>query len=881
MASLRSRLPLGLLLLSSAAAQSVQSTDHGGSVFVRKDDRARVRGFQDPAQFGRGNSLVGFLGIPEGTPIDETFGVYGTRLRLGRGTSALAWLDRAPRSFPPPSAGALTNASQAGCGVDEDGCALVITYEVPVNRVGFLLRRTDGDELNLIVRPYFQGHELGGRFFDASGQFEFYGVTCSQPFDELRLEFTNPSEVLFSLDNLVSEIDLRDADHDGTPDFDDLCPYDPNDGRYDADGDGIGDYCDTFPLDADNDADGDGLMGPDDNCPLSFNPDQLDTDLDGVGDTCDTTPFGGDKDEDGIADAVDNCPTTYNPEQADCDMDGLGDVCDQELVSPASVSYELEAGDCVTLTKTVCLPPAPPRVDVLIAFDTTGSMGGEIANLRTGVVGFINGVRSALPLSDIRFGLVSFRDYPGSFASCSYASRYASVGDQPFRIDAPIGSSPQEVLQAVLNLEAGGGVDKYEAYTRTLWEVSRPDSGIGFRSDAARFLVLVGDAGPHDCDLGLYLSGCVPHFSTGMDPGRDGIVGSADDLDFQNDALNGLIQTKTRLLMLYTGREAFCSWQKWAQMTGGTAVQGTPRGTLPEGTNFVQRLINMIRDPRVEGVTYRAENPCGLQVSFDPTEIIGPIDVTFGAQVTFQETICVPSQVPAGGIDCTVHILADDVLLGIQRIHVGVGCRMHVLDFETEDDGTTALLNAQAVVSPPSFGNLVSITGAGHNLGPAIFDSTPGGPNDPSINSDMLVGHGNMLLLQDSRRPHQTVAGIFDEVTDDPDGGDMVFDFPVAVEPRSVLLADINPPPNRGASVTLTDVNGKSRVYAVQPGWTGTYGDAGPWMLDLTTLAPQPGNGTPRFATATQDAGYLANRVARIVVHMTGYGAMDELWFCR
>ena len=56
----------------------------------------------------------------------------------------------------------------------------------------------------------------------------------------------------------------------------------------------------------------------------------------------------------------------------------------------------------------------------------------------------------------------------------------------------------------------------------------------------------------------------------------------------------------------------------------------------------------------------------------------------------------------------------------------------------------------------------------------------------------------------------------------------MIFDFTSPVDPRSILLADINPPPNQGASVTLLDWHGRTRTYAVEPGWTGTYGDAGP-----------------------------------------------------
>jgi hypothetical protein len=192
----------------------------------------------------------------------------------------------------------------------------------------------------------------------------------------------------------------------------------------DSDGDGRGDVCDPYPFDAENDADDDGIGAELDNCPTSDNPDQRDVDGDGLGDACDDFPFGSDIDNDGVGDTSDNCPTTFNPEQADCDLDGIGDVCDDSLVSPAEVSFVLSPGECVTVTKTICLPPAPPVVDIVIAFDTTGSMGGEILALRQNVVAFVNGVRQQLPLSNIRFALVAIKDYPAFYTSCGYAAQY-------------------------------------------------------------------------------------------------------------------------------------------------------------------------------------------------------------------------------------------------------------------------------------------------------------------------------------------------------------------------------------------------------------------------------------------------------------------------
>lgn len=249
----------------------------------------------------------------------------------------------------------------------------------------------------------------------------------------------------------------------------------------------------------------------------------------------------------------------------------------------------------------------------------------------------------------------------------------------------------------------------------------------------------------------------------------------------------------------------------------------------------------------------------------------------------------VATAVEDGGFDPNA-IVSMDIELGssggVDNLHLIVPCVQ--LTFEVEDDGTpvsggTPLVNGQDLSTPPEFGIEVAISDAGPNAGAAIFDSTNPGPNNPGPDLDLLVGLGNILIVQNDAGifPTQTSAGFFDIPNDDTQGGDLIFDFPGPVECRRIDLIDIDEEEDEGATVTLLDVGGKTRTFTCPIGWTEDRLNDGPpafRTLDLTTLANQ--GGFMATATAVEDPGFDQGAVVKMTVHFGGAQAMDNFCFC-
>jgi hypothetical protein len=122
------------------------------------------------------------------------------------------------------------------------------------------------------------------------------------------------------------------------------------------------------------------------------------------------------------------------------------------------------------------------KFDLLLAIDTTGSMGDEIDFLKSELRAILAGIRRSHPGLDIRLGLVAYRDEGDAYVTRTYAFTGAL----------------EQMQSRLAAQQAEGGGDYPEAMDLALARAVALD----WRPDAVKSLLLVADAPPHDRNVG-------------------------------------------------------------------------------------------------------------------------------------------------------------------------------------------------------------------------------------------------------------------------------------------------------------------------------------------------------------------------------------------
>jgi hypothetical protein len=250
--------------------------------------------------------------------------------------------------------------------------------------------------------------------------------------------------------------------------------------------------------DTDTDADGD-----------------TDADTDSDGDV-DTSPTG-DNDGDGLSNGLEEEIGT-DPEEPDTDGDGVSDLVEYVAgTDPTNPDSNPAAEGNFYFFEPYGEPPDPSEdtlvfatdikmADVFILTDTTGSMYGEIDNLKASLSGtIIPDIQAIIP--DVWFGVGYFDDYP--------VGMYGSSGDVAFGLLQIMTDDAAAAQTAVNTMPNGSGADWAESDVPALFTIATgaalgsyvpaqtecPDGYIGypcFRPGAVPIIILITDAPFHN-----------------------------------------------------------------------------------------------------------------------------------------------------------------------------------------------------------------------------------------------------------------------------------------------------------------------------------------------------------------------------------------------
>ncbi|VVJ17765.1 Na-Ca exchanger/integrin-beta4 [Amycolatopsis camponoti] len=277
-------------------------------------------------------------------------------------------------------------------------------------------------------------------------------------------------------------------------------------------------------------------------------------------------------------------------------------------VDPATVDLTLAAGQSTTVTKHVTTSAVPPNPDLVLLADTTGSMGGAIANVRANANAITSDVLAAQPTA--QFGVAEYKDFTDSV---------------PFKVNQGITTDTGAVQAGINQWAAGGGGDGPEADLNALYQLAT--GAVSFRPDGTRIVAWFGDAPSHDPSGGHTLA----------------------------DTIAALKAANVRVVAVNVGALDY-DGQATAitEATGGVLLNNVPSNQVS------QAILNGIKS--IEVTVAPHVTSCDPQLAL--TNAPASAKVTSGDVATFTETIAAAADAAPGTYHCSVDYLVDGMSRG-------------------------------------------------------------------------------------------------------------------------------------------------------------------------------------------------------------------------
>ncbi|MFB6942851.1 HYR domain-containing protein [Streptomyces sp. NPDC060286] len=310
-------------------------------------------------------------------------------------------------------------------------------------------------------------------------------------------------------------------------------------------------------------------------------------------------------------------------------------------VTPAEFTDAVDPGGSTGVDKQVRTPAIPPRPDVILLVDGTGSMDVPIQRVRERIPEITKAIRDEQ--QDSRFAVATFGDQQVD-------------PDAGFKVLQGLTYDLGEVQTGVDQLKADMGsysIGPPEDWIYALWKLANGGDGkTVFRPDSSPVIVLVGDASSHepsnykyylsDAEFALQDAG-VRLIAVGLTSEKgDGLNGNGRIPEYPDDKKHEPDQAL-----------------RLAAATNGRMIEGI------EGNDVVDAIIEGFRNLPTN-VSYRLDN-CDphLSVGLDPPTQ----QVTSGDTAHFAENIDVSADAPQGTrLSCTVQFLMGTQVPGAEAI---------------------------------------------------------------------------------------------------------------------------------------------------------------------------------------------------------------------
>jgi hypothetical protein len=257
----------------------------------------------------------------------------------------------------------------------------------------------------------------------------------------------------------------------------------------------------------------------------------------------------------------------------------------------------------------------PEKTDVMLIFDTSGSMEGVLNEAKEEIKTLVANTESSLPNAE--FGVADVEDIPGYFGepleSLLTEKEYEEDPEKPWHLWQPLTSDEEEVEQAINNLSssevAHSGGDGPEAYGRALWETAT-NPQVKWRAGARHEIILIADNIPHTPNVNEGIPSefwLANPFDTGEEsPGKFGIPETqwkeGESLEFHKTLQRLDAEEKPLAMVDYFHTEEseesnyIHYWEYWAADTGGQAI------VADEGAKSLDSKLEEIIKESAEGI---------------------------------------------------------------------------------------------------------------------------------------------------------------------------------------------------------------------------------------------------------------------------------------